>query len=100
MGPAKGKPRKIGTFGVVGDMPQSPPFEAASREDAMAAKRGSRKAGGRQKAAQVRDLTDRSGRGAKGGAKGEAYTMQTMSSSVIQVMHDLGDALKTAASKG
>ena len=66
----------------------------------MAAKKGSTKAGGRRKAVKVRDLTDRSGRGAKGGAKGEAYTMQAMSNSVIQVMHDLGDALKTAASKG
>ena len=46
----------------------------------MAAKKGSRKAGGRRKAARVRDLTDRSG--AKGGAKGEAYTFQALSSSI------------------
>jgi hypothetical protein len=35
----------------------------------MAAKKGSRKAGGQRKAAKVHDLTDRSGRGAKGSAK-------------------------------
>ena len=66
----------------------------------MAAKKGSRKAGGPRKAAKVRDLTDRSGRGAKGGAKGESYTFQTLSSSVGDTLKSLGDALSTAARKG
>ena len=66
----------------------------------MAAKKGSRKAGRRRKAAKVRDLTDRSGRGAKGGAKGEAYTFQALSSSVGDAVKNLGDALSTAARKG
>ena len=65
----------------------------------MAAKKGSRKAGGRRKAAKVGDLTDR-GRGAKGGAKGEAYTFQALSSSIGDVVKNIGDALSTAARKG
>jgi hypothetical protein len=65
----------------------------------MAAKKGSR-VGGRRKAAKVRDLTDRSGRGAKGGAKGEAYTFQALSSSIGDTVKNLGDALSTAARKG
>jgi hypothetical protein len=69
-------------------------------EDVMAAKKGSRKAGGRRKAVKVRDLTDRRGPGAKGGAKGEAYTLQTLSSSIGDVMKNFGDALSTAARKG
>ena len=66
----------------------------------MAAKKGSRKAGGQRKAAKVQDLTDRSGRGAKGGAKGEAYTFQALSSSVGDTVKSIGDALSTAARKG
>ena len=66
----------------------------------MAAKKGSRKADGRPKAAKVRDLTDRSGRGAKGGAKGEAYTFQALSSSIGDAVKTIGDALSTAARKG
>ena len=66
----------------------------------MAAKTGSRKADGRRKAAKVRDLTDRSGRGAKGGAKGEAYTLQSLSSAVGDAVKSLGEALSTAARKG
>ena len=65
----------------------------------MAAKKGSRKAGERRKAAKVRDLTDRNG-GAKGGAKGEAYTFQALSSSVGDAVKSIGDALSTAARKG
>ena len=66
----------------------------------MAAKQGPRKAGGRRKAAKVRDLTDRSGRSAKGGAKGEAYTFQALSSSIGDTVKNIGDALSTAARKG
>jgi hypothetical protein len=66
----------------------------------MAAKKGSRKAGGRRNAAKVRDLTDRRGRGAKGGAKGEAYTFQALSSSIGDTVKNIGDALSTAARKG
>ena len=66
----------------------------------MAAKKGSRKAGGQRKAAKVQDLTHRSGRGAKGGAKGEAYTFQTLSSSIGDTVTNIGDALTTAARKG
>jgi hypothetical protein len=65
----------------------------------MAAKKGSR-LGERRKAAKVRDLTDRSGRGAKGGAKGEAYTFQALSSSIGDTVKTIGDALSTAARKG
>jgi hypothetical protein len=66
----------------------------------MAAKNGSRKASGRRKASKVRDLTDRSGRSAKGGAKGEAYTFQALSSSIGDTVKNIGDALSTAARKG
>ena len=66
----------------------------------MAAKKGSRKAGGQRNAAKVRDLTDRSGRGAKGGAKGEAYTFQALSSAIGDTVKNLGDALTTVARKG
>jgi len=70
----------------------------------MAAKTGSRKAGGRRKAAKVQDLTDRSSRGAEGGAKGEAYTFEDLSSSLSgsagNAIKALGDALATAARKG
>lgn len=66
----------------------------------MAAQKGSRKAGGRPNAAKVRDLTDRSGRSAKGGSKGEAYGFQALSNSVSDVMKNFGDALSTAARKG
>ena len=52
------------------------------------------------KAAKVRDLTDRSGRSAKGGAKGEAYTFQALSSSIGDTVKNIGDALSTAARKG
>jgi hypothetical protein len=51
-------------------------------------------------AAKVRDLTDRSGRSAKGGAKGEAYTFQALSSTVGDTLKNIGDALSTAARKG
>jgi hypothetical protein len=66
----------------------------------MAAKKASRKADRRRNAAKVRDLTDRRGRGAKGGTKGEAYTFQALSSSVGDVMKNFGDALNAAARKG
>ena len=66
----------------------------------MAAKKGSRKARGRRNAAKVRDLTDRSGRSAKGGAKGEAYTFQALSSAIGDTVKNFGDALSTAARKG
>ncbi len=66
----------------------------------MAAKKGSRQAGGRRKATKVRDLTARSGRSAKGGEKGEAYTLQTMSSAIGDAVKSFGDALNTAARKG
>ena len=66
----------------------------------MAAAKGSRKAGLQRKAAKVQDLTDRSGRGARGGAKGEAYTFQALSSSVGETVKSLGDALSNIARKG
>jgi len=66
----------------------------------MAAAKGSRKAGLQRKAAKVQDLTDRSGRGARGGAKGEAYTFQALSSPVGDSVKSIGDALSTAARKG
>jgi len=66
----------------------------------MAAAKGSRKAGLQRKAAKVQDLTNQSGRGARGGAKGEAYTFQALSSSIGDTVKNLGDALSTAARKG
>jgi hypothetical protein len=61
----------------------------------MAAKKGSRNAGGRRKAAKVRDLTDRSGKGAKGGISGEVFVRLPGAST-----KSFGDALSTAAHKG
>jgi hypothetical protein len=81
-------------------MRHSPPVENLREEDERAAKKGSRKAGGRRKAAKVQDLTDRSGRSASGGEKGEAYTLQTMSSAIGDVVKTFGEALNTAARKG
>ena len=66
----------------------------------MGAKRGTKKAGERRNAAKVRDLTDRNGRRAKGGSKGEAYTLQALSSAVSDTVKNFGSALNTAASKG
>ena len=66
----------------------------------MAPKKGSTKAGGRRKAAKVRDLTDRRDPGAKGGTKGESYTLQSLSSAVGDTLKNIGNALSTAARKG
>jgi len=63
----------------------------------MAAKKGSKKSVGRRNASKVRDLTDRSGRSAKGGAKGESYTFQ---SAIGDTVKNIGDALSTAGRKG
>ena len=66
----------------------------------MAAKKGSKMSVGRRNASKVRDLTDRSGRSAKGGAKGESYTFQALSSAIGDTVKNIGDALSTAGRKG
>ena len=64
----------------------------------MAAKKRSKTAGRRQKAAKVRDLTEGRGLDAKGGdMKSEAQIQAALSSMVSEVIKNFGGALQTAA---